>query len=333
MSDEDELRFVVVREGVEEAPSKHFTLKAGSETPVRIGRAPGNDIVVDCRSVTQYHTELRYLRVEGGSSVLCVRDLSMNGTGVKRPDGKAVHLDKRVDVPITNGTVLLVPRLLKVTQSPLDRAWLRVDIQAPVARRGPVDEGDVEKRRLRFVELLLKTREVSAGTSYEEAKRLLCTSPDWHAVDETMRKECFEIFVEHLGSHQSQKRKEKRSKEKAEKDESKRQRHREEEKAPYVELTAAKGGGGGQALRSEEKKARRGERRGREGGGGAASRSGSPVERKRRRGGEKKGATRRSRSRVGRDGGGGRSPPGGGPGSPPSKNNKRRRRDRSAGSP
>lgn len=48
---------------------------------------------------------------------LCIRDLSMNGTGHKRPDGKPpVHLDKRVDTPLQDGSVILVPMLLKVTQ-------------------------------------------------------------------------------------------------------------------------------------------------------------------------------------------------------------------------
>merc|ERR1711974_69217 len=52
-----------------------------------------------------------------------------------------------------------------------------------------------------FVELLLKTSEVSASTTYEDAKNLLVSSQDWHAVDEATRKECFGIFVEHLGTH------------------------------------------------------------------------------------------------------------------------------------
>merc|ERR1712014_332470 len=93
-------------------------------------------------------------------------------------------------------------------------------------------EQDVEQCRMRFVELLLKTREVSAGTTYEEAKKLLSASSDWHAVDESTRKECFEIFVEHLGSHQSQKKKEKKKGKEKDKDKSKKQKHREDEEQP-----------------------------------------------------------------------------------------------------
>merc|ERR1712157_566984 len=49
-------------------------------------------------------------------------------------------------------------------------------------------EADSEKNRMQFVELLLKTREVSAGTTYEEARKLLVSSPAWHAVNEKTRK-------------------------------------------------------------------------------------------------------------------------------------------------
>merc|ERR1719462_169095 len=63
---------------------------------------------------------------------------------------------------------------------------------------------------MKFVELLLKTKEVSAGTTYEDARKLLGSSPDWHAVDEATRKECFDIFVEHLCSHENKKKKDKK---------------------------------------------------------------------------------------------------------------------------
>merc|ERR1712151_53698 len=231
MADEDDavtLRFTITREGNSNGTptSKSFTLKVGAETPIRIGRAPGNDVIVESRGVSQYHSELRLVRLDGESAPsLCVRDLSMNGTGLKRPDGRApAHLEKRHDVPLQDGSVLLVPMLLKVSQQATERGWLRVDFDgsakaveptpgpeqsssrrasvqsqsaahnqhaavAPVANgRGASDgaaEADVEQCRMRFVELLLKTREVSAGTTYEEAKKLLSASSDWHAVDES----------------------------------------------------------------------------------------------------------------------------------------------------
>jgi len=348
MAEDDEtLRFCLSREGTSNGAqgAKSFTLKVGAETPIRIGRAPGNDMIVESRGVSQYHAELRLLRLDGEVVPrLCVRDLSMNGTGLKRPDGKApLHLDKRADVPLQDGSVLLVPMLLKVSQAASDRGWLRVEFEgsskagdadarraavasAPVPQaqavatpaggangRGADAAGDdVEGCRMRFVELLLKTREVSAGTTYEEAKKLLSTSPDWHAVDESTRKECFDIFVEHLGSHQSQKKKEKKKGKEKDKDKSKKQKHREEEE-PQAPKEQRYG-------RSPEKTQHQGDEKKRRDRRGGGSRSGSP-DRKRKR--EKK-ASRRSRSRPGRSasGGGGSVP-----------RSKRRHRDRSGGSP
>eukprot|EP00434_Breviolum_minutum_P005876 symbB.v1.2.005181.t1/scaffold298.1/size236510/25 len=47
----------------------------------------------------------------------------------------------------------------------------------------------------RFVDLLVKTKSISVGTSYEEAEQLLCKKSAWKAVDAQTRKECFEIFA------------------------------------------------------------------------------------------------------------------------------------------
>merc|ERR1712050_246143 len=54
------------------------------------------------------------------------------------------------------------------------------------------------KNRKRFVELLQKTREVTANTTYEQASKLLGSSSAWDAVDEHTRKQCFDIFVDQL---------------------------------------------------------------------------------------------------------------------------------------
>jgi len=59
-------------------------------------------------------------------------------------------------------------------------------------------EKNAKKNRKRFVELLQKTREVSAHTTYEDAERLLSVSPAWDAVDESTRRQCFDIFVDQL---------------------------------------------------------------------------------------------------------------------------------------
>lgn len=290
-----ELRFTISRENVSGSnyAPKTFTLKQGAETPIRIGRAPGNDIIVDSRGVSQYHTELRVMRVDGEKTArLCVRDLSMNGTGLKRLDGKApTHLEKRTDVPLADGHIMLVPMMLKVSQESSDRAWLKVELEGSRGENGggvadaapqsqaaqqAADDEDVEKARMKFVELLLKTREVSTGTTYEEAKKLLGSSADWHAVDESTRKECFDIFVGHLGSHQSSKKKDKKKgKDKGEKGKAKKNKGKEEEGAGAVATPEPK-----VANQREEKKRR--ERR-----GGASRSAGGSPDRKRRR--EKKG--------------------------------------------
>jgi len=295
MTDEDaaSLRFTITREGgANGAAPKSFTLKVGAETPVRIGRAPGNDVIVESRGVSQYHTELRLVQNPGDAApMLCVKDLSMNGTGVKRPDGKApLHLDKRADVALQGGAVLLVPMLLKVSQSVEDRAWLRVDFDgadeteavpqaAPTASPAAAGgEADVEQCRMKFVELLLKTREVSAGTTYEEARKVLADSTDWHAVDETTRKECFEIFVEHLGSHGQKKKEKKKGKEK-DKEKSKKKKHDEDDEAPAHEekkkhRRGTSRSGSGDRKRKRDKQGSRRSRSGSAGGGKRRHRGG-----------------------------------------------------------
>mmetsp|Transcript_64430 Transcript_64430/g.162165 ORF Transcript_64430/g.162165 Transcript_64430/m.162165 type:complete len:362 (-) Transcript_64430:209-1294(-) len=352
------LGFTIVRENTPDGNSapKRFTLQLGAETPIRIGRAPGNDIIVESRGVSQYHAELRMLQQDGEvSPKLHVRDLSMNGTGLKRAGGMPpVQLDKRADVHVPDGSQLLVPMLLKVNQQPSDRAWLKVEYladsevaaagSAPPPRsngkaqksraaaeaskaapgesegsdasndavgtgNGNASRGeDTEKNRMRFVELLLKTKEVSAGTTYEDAEKLLSSTADWDAVDESTRRECFDIFVEHLGSHGGGKKKDKKKGKEKGKDKSKKSKREDD--------SVAAGGGAASKAASREVKKHRGDRR-----GDRSSNDASHEGRKRRRG-EKRGS-RRSRSRGGRSGS---------PAGSPAPRDKRRRRGRS-GSP
>merc|ERR1719507_1417456 len=223
---------------------------------------------------------------------------------------------KHNNEPVPNGAVLLVPMMLKAPSTPADRAWLKVDFQDVPAgsSKAPADDGatakatandgsaseekDAEKNRMQFVDLLLKTREVSAGTTYDEARGLLSNNDAWHAVDESTRRECFEIFVEHLGNHHKKsKKKEKSGKAKKEK---RRRRDDDEDQATGREPAEAsskgrrrrdgdrKGGsdspdrghrkGGGS---KRDKKGRDG--RGRSAGGNY-SRSHSRPQKKRRRG-------------------------------------------------
>merc|ERR1712187_835166 len=57
-------------------------------------------------------------------------------------------------------------------------------------------EKNAKKNRKKFVELLQKTREVTATTTYEMATKLLGSSPAWDSVDEQTRRQCFDIFVD-----------------------------------------------------------------------------------------------------------------------------------------
>ena len=55
-----------------------------------------------------------------------------------------------------------------------------------------------KKNRKKFVELLQKSKEVTAKTSYEKAAKLLGQSPAWEAMDDATRRQCYDIFVDQL---------------------------------------------------------------------------------------------------------------------------------------
>lgn len=307
MAGEGVVCFSISKESTNGAAPKCFALRQGEDKAIRIGRAPGNDILVEHRGVSQYHAEVRL----SSDGELCVRDLSMNGTGLKRPDSETPSTcQKNSDENLPNDASILVPMLLKAGG---ERSWLRVRIlegdeatkaQAEAKARGPPtkartsvkpaapkaaavegsdgseEEGekeeDTEKARVRFVELLLKTREVNATTSYEDARRLLSSEAAWDAVDESTRKECFEIFVEHLGAHANQKKDKKKDKGKKKKKEA----AEDEDGAGKKEKKRKRGGGDDDEERGKKRK-KGGERRsesgerGRRRGRGRHERSGS----------------------------------------------------------
>lgn len=256
---------------------KHFLLDLDEKKCVRIGRAPGNDIQVELRGCSQFHAEIRLLpsEEEGLPPRLVVRDLSMNGTGLKLGDTPAVGAKKDQDLPLYHDMQILVPLQLKLNQTPEDRAWLKLsfdepDVGAPPKRDGQADgdagggpdlrrkseNGDKEDKdeekedkeekeeeedkdeeeedgdrddgesREAFVDLLMKTKAISVGTTYEEAESLLSKKPAWKAVDAKTRKECFDIFVEHLDGV-GHKKKKKKDKDKAKK--SRKKKHKEDE--------------------------------------------------------------------------------------------------------
>jgi pre-mRNA-processing factor 40 len=60
------------------------------------------------------------------------------------------------------------------------------------------NEKNAKKNRKKFVELLQKTREVTAKTTYESAAKMLKSNAAWDAVEEVTRRQCFDIFVDQL---------------------------------------------------------------------------------------------------------------------------------------
>jgi len=135
--------FTVSSEGGE-LSSKHFTLRPGGDTVVRIGREKRtSDLVISSRGVSSSHLELRLPDFSKDSdkskmerTQLCVRDVSMNGTGVisghakdgAEPEIRA--LPKELDEPLPDGvTWLLIPMRMKASPGEVtQRCWLRIDI-------------------------------------------------------------------------------------------------------------------------------------------------------------------------------------------------------------
>merc|ERR1711907_931363 len=98
---------------------------------IRIGRSPVADFVIEHRGISQYHAELRLLPDSSGPSRLCVRDLSSNGTGLKRHGAEgategATTLTKNSDEPVTDDAQLLLPMRLKENHG--DRAKITVNL-------------------------------------------------------------------------------------------------------------------------------------------------------------------------------------------------------------
>merc|ERR1712129_596444 len=106
-------------------------------------------------------------------------------------------------------------------------------------------EKNAKKNRKRFVELLQRTREVTASTTYDMAVKLLGSSPAWDAVDEQTRRQCFDIFVDQLKIQSESRRVEKddpsgdsdddrrKKDKKKEKDKGKRKKHDDPDDEAY----------------------------------------------------------------------------------------------------
>eukprot|EP00929_Paragymnodinium_shiwhaense_P000941 TRINITY_DN101141_c0_g1_i1.p1 TRINITY_DN101141_c0_g1~~TRINITY_DN101141_c0_g1_i1.p1 ORF type:complete len:307 (-),score=98.36 TRINITY_DN101141_c0_g1_i1:113-943(-) len=230
------ISFSVTSDAKSGGVTKQFELQEGNV--IRIGRSPAADFNIEHRGVSQYHAEFK-VSTEGDKPKLVIKDVSSNGTGLKRQDAESAPcLKKDVEEPVPDGSVLLVPHRLKENHS--GRAWLTISLGAGGASKKSKKEkkakevsaeeddaasgsadGDGEAARKAFVELLLKTRDINGGTKYEEAEKMLDHEPAWKACPAATRKDCFNIFVEHLGDS-SGKKKDKKKKDKSGKKKGKR---------------------------------------------------------------------------------------------------------------
>lgn len=282
------ISFTLSSEGLEKKLTKQFQLK--TEEVIRIGRSPVVNYVIEHRGISQYHAEFRLLPDPGGNgNRLCIRDLSSNGTGLKKAGSETAQgLKKDTDEPVPDGSVLLVPMRLKENHS--GRAWLTVAIHDEAQNESPKvcsegsasGEEDAEAGRKRFVQLLLKTRDITGTTTYEQAKKLLSHEQAWKACDDATRKECFHIFVDHLGDTSTKKKDKKKTKEK---DKEKAGKKKDKEKAKEKDRKRPLSGSPDGRRNGKKKAGRRSESRGVR--PGRASGSQSPdrrAQRRRRRG-------------------------------------------------
>ncbi|CAE7556512.1 PRP40A [Symbiodinium pilosum] len=88
-----------------------------------------------------------------------------------------------------------------------------------------------KKNRKKFVELLQKSREITAKTSYEKAGKLLGSSPAWEAMEDATRRQCFDIFVDQLKIQSGGKEEEEKEEEEEEEVTTKKKEKKKEGKA------------------------------------------------------------------------------------------------------
>lgn len=129
----------------------------GVGTVLRIGRSHENQVRASLHGVSVFHAEIR-LAEEGPSDPhvrkppFRVRDLSMNGTGMKLfPSGEKVVLPKGIDAPLPNGARLMLPMKTKkgrgdeVPEDTENRVYVTVslvDEETPVLPRRAVAEAE-----------------------------------------------------------------------------------------------------------------------------------------------------------------------------------------------
>jgi hypothetical protein len=153
-----EISFCITRSD-DEKYKRRFTLHA-LESKILIGRAPECDVQVSLVGISAAHATLhlgkRAETDENGKKQrsrgheLCIRDLSVNGTGLKYKDGTKVILKKDIDAVVPDGASLLLPRKGSKAARGLQevpRTWLTVTFDSPLANGASIHSAGRERQR------------------------------------------------------------------------------------------------------------------------------------------------------------------------------------------
>merc|ERR1712107_326654 len=141
--------------------TKDFQLSPGkSDNVIRIGRNPKGDIVFNLSGVSWNHLELKPFAAKdvgsGAPVQLAVRDTSSNGTGLQLKGEELQRVQKGMDLPITDGAVIVLPMTVKDEKDagPVEaqRASFSILLHEPPGKLADFDaasevEGEHKKRK------------------------------------------------------------------------------------------------------------------------------------------------------------------------------------------
>lgn len=90
-----------------------FDLEVGDKEVITCGRAPKSDVVCTLSGISWHHLELKLADPDlwdGGVPHIVLRDLSMNGTGIRsKGEGTAQKMKKEGEVRVTDGMIVCFP--------------------------------------------------------------------------------------------------------------------------------------------------------------------------------------------------------------------------------
>lgn len=125
-------------------PEKGTGASTGVEedTVLRIGRSPQNEVRVKSSGVSVFHAEVRVRKgwlTKHASTPFRVRDLSMNGTGLKLPGGQKTLLQKGEEAAAPDGAMLLMPVKRPKDASQHERVWITLKLASGVTAPSHVE--------------------------------------------------------------------------------------------------------------------------------------------------------------------------------------------------